>query len=154
MGVNDQASAGNQQAATELARLSEEYFDVAHRADPFGATQVGASGFDALVPDPSRAGAAHDTQQIARVEDQLSRIDVSELDQAGRENYAGVARARRVLGRGHPSLRRGQPQWAHLDRGGDPPGHGAARGPPWPGRDRGPDGDGAAAGWDRRRRLA
>ena len=55
MGVNDQASPGNQQAAAELARLSEEYFDVAHRADPFGATQVGASGFDALVPDAAAA---------------------------------------------------------------------------------------------------
>src|ERR1700689_1050578 len=91
MGVNDQASAGNQQPAAELARLSEEYFDVAHRADPFGATQVGASGFDALVPAPSRGGAGHDAQQIAGVEEQLSRIDVSELDQGGRVNYAVMA---------------------------------------------------------------
>ncbi len=91
MSVNDQVSAENQQAAAELARLSEEYFDVAHRADPFGATQVGASGFDALVPDPSRAGAAHDAQQIARVEEELSRVDVSGLDQAGRVNYAVMA---------------------------------------------------------------
>jgi uncharacterized protein (DUF885 family) len=91
MGVNDQAAAENQQAAAELARLSEEFFDVAHRADPFGATQVGASGFDALVPDPSRAGAAHDAQQIARVEEELSRVDISGLDQAGRVNYAVMA---------------------------------------------------------------
>ena len=90
MGVNDQVSVEGQQAA-ELARLSEEYFDVAHRADPFGATQVGASGFDALVPDPSRAGAAHDAQQIARVEEELSRVDVGGLDQAGRVNYAVMA---------------------------------------------------------------
>jgi uncharacterized protein (DUF885 family) len=90
MGVNDQAAAESQQAA-ELARLSEEFFDVAHRADPFGATQVGASGFDALVPDPSRAGAAHDAQQIARVEKELSRVDVGGLDQAGRVNYAVMA---------------------------------------------------------------
>jgi uncharacterized protein (DUF885 family) len=90
MGVNDQA-AESQQAAAELARLSEEFFDVAHRADPFGATQVGASGFDALVPDPSRAGAARDAQQIARVEEELSRVDVSGLDQAGRVNYAVMA---------------------------------------------------------------
>jgi uncharacterized protein (DUF885 family) len=91
MGVNDQAAAENQQAAAELARLSEEFFDVAHRADPFGATQVGASGFDALVPDPSRAGAAHDAQQIARVEEELSRVDVGRLDQAGRVNSAVMA---------------------------------------------------------------
>jgi uncharacterized protein (DUF885 family) len=90
MGVNDQAAAENQQAAA-LARLSDEFFDVAHRADPFGATQVGASGFDALVPDPSRAGAAHDAQQIARVEEELSRVDVGRLDQAGRVNSAVMA---------------------------------------------------------------
>ena len=91
MGANDQAAAENQQAAAELARLSDEFFDVAHRADPFGATQVGASGFDALVPDPSRAGAAHDAQQIARVEEELSRVDVGRLDQAGRVNSAVMA---------------------------------------------------------------
>jgi uncharacterized protein (DUF885 family) len=91
MGVNDQVAAEDQQAAAELARLSEEFFDVSHRADPFGATQVGATGFDALVPDPSRAGAAHDAQQLAGVEEKLSRIDVSGLDQAGRVNYAVMA---------------------------------------------------------------
>jgi uncharacterized protein (DUF885 family) len=91
MGANDQAPVENEQAAAELARLSEEFFDVAHRADPFGATQVGASGFDALVPDPSRAGAAHDAQQIARVEEELSRIDAGGLGQAGRVNYAVMA---------------------------------------------------------------
>jgi uncharacterized protein (DUF885 family) len=90
MGANDQA-AENHQAAAELARLSDEYFDVAHRADPFGATQVGASGFDALVPDPSRAGAAHDAQQIARVEEELSRVDAGGLDEAGRVNAAVMA---------------------------------------------------------------
>jgi len=91
MSANDQAQAQNQQAAAELARLSDEYFDVVHTADPFSATQVGASGFDALVPDPSRAGAAHDAQQIARIEDELSRVDVTALDQAGRVNHAVMA---------------------------------------------------------------
>jgi uncharacterized protein (DUF885 family) len=90
MSVNDQAQAENQQAA-ELARLGEEYFDVVHTADPFGATQVGASGFDALVPDPSRAGAEHDARQIARIEKELSRIDLAGLDQAGRVNHAVMA---------------------------------------------------------------
>ena len=41
----------------ELARLSEEFFQVKHSADPFSATLLGAPGFDGLVPDPSRAGA-------------------------------------------------------------------------------------------------
>ncbi len=81
----------SREAAAQLARLSEEFFDVAHTADPFGATQVGAPGFDALVPDPSRAGAAHDAQQIARIEAQLSHIDPGLLDQAGRVNHAVLA---------------------------------------------------------------
>jgi uncharacterized protein (DUF885 family) len=91
MSVNDQAQAESQQAAAELARLGEEYFEVVHTADPFNATQVGASGFDALVPDPSRAGAAHNVQQIARIEEGLSRVDVTALDQAGRVNHAVMA---------------------------------------------------------------
>jgi uncharacterized protein (DUF885 family) len=91
MSVNDQAQATNQQAAAELTRLGDEFFEVVHTADPFGATQVGASGFDALVPDPSRAGAAHDAQQIARIEEELSRLDVTALDQAGRVSHAVMA---------------------------------------------------------------
>jgi uncharacterized protein (DUF885 family) len=90
MGVNEQTSAADRQAA-ELDRLGEEFFEVLHTADPFGATQVGASGFDALVPDPSRAGAAHDARQIARIESGLSRIDVTCLDRAGRVNHAVMA---------------------------------------------------------------
>jgi uncharacterized protein (DUF885 family) len=91
MSVNDPASAENQQTAAELARLGEEFFEVVHTADPFSATQVGASGFDALVPDPSRAGAAHDAQQIGRIGEELSRVDVTRLDQPGRVNYAVMA---------------------------------------------------------------
>jgi uncharacterized protein (DUF885 family) len=91
MSVNDQAQAASQQAAAELTRLGDEFFEVVHTAEPFGATQVGASGFDALVPDPSRAGAAHDAQQIARIEEELSRVDVTALDQAGRVNHAVMA---------------------------------------------------------------
>jgi uncharacterized protein (DUF885 family) len=84
-------AAESQQAQAALAQLSEEFFEVAHTADPFGATQVGAPGFDALVPDPSRAGAARDAQQIARIEERLGRIDPGLLDQAGRVNHAVLA---------------------------------------------------------------
>ncbi len=84
-------AAETQQAQAALAQLSEEFFEVAHTADPFGATQVGAPGFDALVPDPSRAGAARDAQQIARIEERLGRIDPGLLDQAGRVNHAVLA---------------------------------------------------------------
>ncbi len=81
-------TADSQQAQAELDRLSEEFFDVAHTADPFGATQVGATGFDALVPDPSRAGTARDARQIGQISEQLSGIDAGLLDQAGRVNHA------------------------------------------------------------------
>jgi uncharacterized protein (DUF885 family) len=84
-------AAQSQQAQTALAQLSEEFFEVAHTADPFGATQVGAPGFDALVPDPSREGAGRDAQQIARIEERLSHIDPGLLDQAGRVNRAVLA---------------------------------------------------------------
>jgi uncharacterized protein (DUF885 family) len=84
-------AAESQQAQAALAQLSEDFFEVAHTADPFGATQVGAPGFDALVPDPSRAGAARDAQQIARIEERLGRIDPGLLDQAGRVNHAVLA---------------------------------------------------------------
>jgi len=84
-------AAPSQQAQTALTQLSEEFFDVAHTADPFGATQVGAPGFDALVPDPSRAGAARDARQIARIEERLGLIDPGLLDQAGRVNQAVLA---------------------------------------------------------------
>jgi uncharacterized protein (DUF885 family) len=84
-------TAQSQQAQAALAQLSEEFFEVAHTADPFGATQVGAPGFDALVPDPSRAGAGRDAQRIARLEERLSHIDPGLLDRAGRVNHAVLA---------------------------------------------------------------
>ena len=80
-----------EEATAQLAQLSEDFFQVAHTADPFGATQVGAPGFDALVPDPSRAGAARDAQRIARISERLSHVDPGLLDQAGRVNHAVLA---------------------------------------------------------------
>ena len=84
-------AAQSQQAQAALAQLSEEFFEVVHAADPFGATQVGAPGFDALVPDPSRAGAARDAQRLAGIEERLGHIDPALLDQAGRVNHAVLA---------------------------------------------------------------
>jgi len=72
------------QAQAQLDRLSDEFFDVVHTADPFSATQVGASGFDDLVPDPSRAGAARDAERIGRVSATLNSIDAGLLGEAGR----------------------------------------------------------------------
>ena len=57
-----------QEATARLAQLGEDFFEVVHTADPFNATQLGVSGFDALVPDPSRAGSARTALQIAGIE--------------------------------------------------------------------------------------
>jgi uncharacterized protein (DUF885 family) len=75
-------------AAGRLARLGEEFFEVVHTTDPFTATQLGVTGFDALVPDPSRAGAQRGAQRIAAIERQLSSIDPGLLDQDSRTDLA------------------------------------------------------------------
>jgi uncharacterized protein (DUF885 family) len=75
-------------AAAELIRLGDEFFEVTHRADPFTATQTGVTGFDELVPDPSRAGSARAGREIAAVEQQLAEIDLSLLDEAGQVDHA------------------------------------------------------------------
>jgi uncharacterized protein (DUF885 family) len=83
------ASAGSAAAAaTALARLGEEFYQVVHTADPFTATQLGASGFDALVPDPSRAGSARAASQLAGIERSLGGIDPGLLDDRGRTDHA------------------------------------------------------------------
>jgi uncharacterized protein (DUF885 family) len=79
------------EAAAELSRLCDEYFTLVHTIDPFNATQLGVSGFDALVPDPSRDGAARGSRQIAAVERRLAAIDTGQLDEAGRTNAAVLA---------------------------------------------------------------
>src|ERR1700683_2795055 len=76
------------EAAAELARLGDEFFEVVHVADPFTATQKGVAGFDALVPDPSRAGSARTARQIAAIEQRLGEIEPELLSQAGRTDQA------------------------------------------------------------------
>ncbi|HTS97463.1 MAG TPA: DUF885 domain-containing protein [Streptosporangiaceae bacterium] len=77
--------------AAALARLGEDFFAVVHTADPFNATQLGVTGFDALVPDPSRAGSAAAARQIAGIEARLDGIDPGLLDEPGRVNHAVMA---------------------------------------------------------------
>ena len=79
-------------AAAELARLSAEYFQVVHSIDPLSATQLGVSGFDALLPDPSRAGAASGAARIAAIERQLDGIDVGVLSDDDQVNHAVLGR--------------------------------------------------------------
>ena len=77
--------------AAQLTRLSDAYFDVVHTTDPFTATQLGVTGFDALVPDPSRDGAARGAQRIAAISRRLDDIDAGLLGDAGRVNHAVLA---------------------------------------------------------------
>jgi uncharacterized protein (DUF885 family) len=84
-------TAEGEQAAAQLDRLDEDFFQVVHAADPFNATQLGVSGFDDLVPDPSRAGSAATARSIGEIEQRLDGIDPAQLDEAGRVNHAVMA---------------------------------------------------------------
>jgi uncharacterized protein (DUF885 family) len=73
---------------TELDRLSAEYFQTKHTADPFNATLLGVEGFDGLVPDPSRAGSKAHAAKLAELQRQLTRIDPAGLTTAEKINHA------------------------------------------------------------------
>ncbi len=62
-----------------LARLDEEFLQVRHTADPFGATMLGLPGFDDLVPDPSRQGAAAAVARLAGIEREAAALDPEAL---------------------------------------------------------------------------
>jgi uncharacterized protein (DUF885 family) len=76
----------------ELARLSADFFQVQHTADPFSATLLGVSGFDHLLPDPSWEGSAANIDRLAAVEERLAAIDPSELNEADAINHAVLGR--------------------------------------------------------------
>jgi uncharacterized protein (DUF885 family) len=92
MTEQDRTLAGAQEAAAELARLSDEFFEVVHATDPFNATHLGVPGFDALVPDPSRDGAARGARRLASIEARLEAIDASLLGEQDEVNHAVLAR--------------------------------------------------------------
>jgi len=92
MSEQNRTSAGAQEAAARLARLSEEFFEVVHTTDPLSATQLGVPGFDALVPDPSRDGAARGARRLAAIEARLDAIDASLLGEHDQTNHAVLAR--------------------------------------------------------------
>jgi uncharacterized protein (DUF885 family) len=85
------SEADQTQAAAQLDRLGEDFFQVVHTADPFNATQLGVSGFDDLVPDPSRAGSAATAGKLGEIERRLDGIDRGLLDEAGQVNHAVMA---------------------------------------------------------------
>ncbi|MEO3869464.1 DUF885 domain-containing protein [Nonomuraea sp. B12E4] len=76
----------------ELARLSEEFFQVKHAADPFSATLLGVSGFDGLVPDPGREGSAAVAAELSGIERRLAAIDPAGLNPADQVNHAVLGR--------------------------------------------------------------
>ncbi|MFG1707000.1 DUF885 domain-containing protein [Nonomuraea sp. M3C6] len=88
MADNTPAAAPND----ELARLSAEFFQVKHAADPFSATLLGVSGFDGLVPDPSREGSAAVAAEISGIERRLEAVDPAGLNPADRVNHAVLGR--------------------------------------------------------------
>jgi uncharacterized protein (DUF885 family) len=92
MSEQNPARAGAREAAAELARLSDEFFEVLHAIDPFNATQLGVSGFDALVPDPSRDGAARGAQRLASIETRLAAVDPGLLGEQDQTNHAVLGR--------------------------------------------------------------
>ena len=92
MSEQNLTSAGAQEAAARLARLSDEFFEVVHTIDPLSATQLGVSGFDALVPDPSRDGAARGARRLAAIETGMDAIDASLLGEEDQTNHAVLAR--------------------------------------------------------------
>jgi uncharacterized protein (DUF885 family) len=91
MSDHDGSAEAGGPAQEQLARLGDEYFDVVHTASPFNATELGATGFDALVPDPSREGSARTAGHIARIESRLSAIDPSLLGEQDQVNHAVLA---------------------------------------------------------------
>jgi uncharacterized protein (DUF885 family) len=80
------------QSHADLARLSDEFFQVVHTTDPLNATQLGVRGFDDLLPDPSRAGAARNAARIAAIEHAVAAIDPEMLGDDDRTNHAVLTR--------------------------------------------------------------
>ena len=58
-----------------LARLGHEYFQAHYAADPFLATVYGVGGFEAEVPDPSRAAAQAHRAKLAALAAELESAD-------------------------------------------------------------------------------
>jgi uncharacterized protein (DUF885 family) len=79
-------------AHDELARLSDEFFEVQNTVDPLSATLLGISGYDALLPDPSRAGSEEGAKRFRALEDRLGKLDPEEMSDAEQINAAVLAR--------------------------------------------------------------
>jgi len=77
---------------TELATLSEEFFVLQNTLDPLSATLLGISGYDHLLPDPSRAGSARGVEKLRDLEDRLAQLNLESMSEDERVNAAVLAR--------------------------------------------------------------
>ena len=75
-----------------LEQLNQEFFEVQNTVDPLSATLLGITGYDALLPDPSREGAARGAAQFQSLEDRLAELNVDEMTDADQVNFAVLAR--------------------------------------------------------------
>jgi uncharacterized protein (DUF885 family) len=77
---------------TTLDRLGDEYVQAHYGADPFTATIFGVTGFDAEVPDPGRAAAAHLHHRLAALATELAGVDPATLAPTDRVSHGMLAR--------------------------------------------------------------
>ena len=76
----------------ELAALSNEFFEAQNSIDPLSATLLGISGYDALLPDPSREGAEEGAARLLAIEGRLAELDTEALSEPDQINAAVLRR--------------------------------------------------------------
>lgn len=79
-------------ASATVHRLSEDYFRAQCEARPFRATIFGVPGYDAEVPDPSRAADAALRARLAGLAAELAPMDPAGLGEVDRVSHAMLAR--------------------------------------------------------------
>ena len=71
-----------------LDRLADDYLTETLTADPFAATMAGVPGYEAEVPDPSRAAELELARRLDAIAERASAIDPSTLDPTDRTTRA------------------------------------------------------------------
>jgi uncharacterized protein (DUF885 family) len=75
-----------------LEQLNQEFFEVQNTIDPLSATLLGISGYDDLLPDPSRDGAARGAARFQALEDRLGQLNLDEMTNEDQVNAAVLGR--------------------------------------------------------------
>jgi uncharacterized protein (DUF885 family) len=76
----------------DLLNLSDEFFVLQNTLDPLPATLLGITGYDDLLPDPSRAGSARGVAQLRDLEDRVAQLSPEMMSEDERVNAAVLAR--------------------------------------------------------------